>query len=211
MTAKEQLGEGLARLGIQLTSQTVERLSAYVGLLGKWNRIYNLTAIREPGKIVSHHLLDSLAVLSHVNADTIADIGSGAGLPGIPIAVAKPDVRVVLVEVNHKKSAFLRQAMAELQLENVEVVTERAEKWQPSQRFGIVISRAFSDLASFVEIAGHLCRPDGVLLAMKGLYPHEELSQLPAEIKLQSVETIDVPGLRAARHLVIMRPGRSPR
>jgi 16S rRNA (guanine527-N7)-methyltransferase len=211
MTPKEQMGQGLAGLGIQLNSEAVERLSAYVALLGKWNRVYNLTAIREPGKIVSHHLLDSLAVLSHLNADTIADIGSGAGLPGIPIAVAKPDMRVVLVESNHKKCAFLRQAMTELQLENVEVVSDRAEKWRPPQLFGAVISRAFADLASFVEIAGHLCRPDGVLLAMKGLYPDEELGQLPAEVELKSVETIDVPGLRAARHLVIMRPGRSPR
>jgi 16S rRNA (guanine527-N7)-methyltransferase len=211
MTPKEQLGQGLVRLGIQLTPNAIERLAAYVALLGKWNRIYNLTAIREPGKIVSHHLLDSLAVLSHVNADTIADIGSGAGLPGIPIAVAKPDTQVVLVESNHKKCAFLRQAITELQVENLEVVTDRAEKWRPPQLYGAVISRAFADLASFVEIAGHLCRPEGVLLAMKGLYPDEELGQLPAEVELQSVERIDVPGLRAARHLVIMRPGRSPK
>jgi len=210
MTLKEQLGQGLARLHVELPPEAVQRLLAYVALLGKWNRIYNLTAIREPAKVVTHHLLDSLAVLSHMNADTIADIGSGAGLPGIPIAVARPHSRVVLVESNHKKCAFLRQAMTELQLANVEVVTDRAEKWRPPQAFDAVISRAFADLASFVEIAGHLCRPDGVLLAMKGLYPDEELQQLPPEVQLQGVERIDVPGLRAARHLVIMRPGRSP-
>lgn len=210
MTPKEQLGQGLARLGVELAPEAIQRLLTYVALLGKWNRIYNLTAIREPGKVVTHHLLDSLSVLSHINADTIADIGSGAGLPGIPIAVARPHSRVVLVESNHKKCAFLRQAMVELQLANVEVVRDRAEKWRPPYAFDLVISRAFADLASFVEIAGHLCRPGGLLLAMKGLYPDEELQQLPTEVEVQGVERIDVPGLRAARHLVIMRLGSSP-
>jgi 16S rRNA (guanine527-N7)-methyltransferase len=210
MTPREQLGQGLAQLGLELEPAAVERLVGYVSLLAKWNRIYNLTAIREPGKVVTHHLLDSLAVLPYVNADTIADIGSGAGLPGIPLAVAKPNSRVVLVESNHKKCAFLRQAMTELHLPNVEVVTERAEKWRPPSTFDVVISRAFADLAAYAETASHLCRPGGFLLAMKGLYPDEELQQLPVDMQLQGVERIDVPGLRAARHLVIMRPGTKP-
>jgi 16S rRNA (guanine527-N7)-methyltransferase len=207
MSVKEQLAQGIDRLDIELPQDSLERLVSYVSLLGKWNRVYNLTAIREPGKVVTHHVLDSLAVLPHINADTIADIGSGAGLPGIPIALARPLCRIALVESNHKKCAFLRQAMTELRLSNVDVVTERAEKWHPPALFDLVISRAFADLAGFVEVAGHLCKGDGALAAMKGLYPDEELAQLPSQVQLQGVGKIDVPGLRAARHLVIMRPG----
>src|SRR5690349_8924922 len=131
MTPKELLAQGIDRLNLELPGDAFQRLLTYVSLLGKWNRIYNLTAIREPAKIVTHHLLDSLAVLPHVNADTIADIGSGAGLPGIPLAVAKPTSRVLLIESNHKKGAFLRQAVTDLRLANVEVVTERVENWRP--------------------------------------------------------------------------------
>jgi 16S rRNA (guanine527-N7)-methyltransferase len=211
MTPKEQLAQGIDRLNLVLPSDALQRLLNYVSLLSKWNRVYNLTAIREPARIVTHHLLDSLAVLPYVNADTIADIGSGAGLPGIPLAVAKPNTNVVLVESNHKKSAFLRQAMTELQLTNVEVVTERVERWRPSFAVRAVISRAFTDLAGFAEIAGHLCLGDGVLLAMKGLYPDEEIEQLPPEVRLERVERIDVPGMRAVRHLVIMRIGAHPK
>ena len=207
MTPKEQLGQGLSRLDLVLPVGGLDSLLDYISLLWKWNRIYNLTAIREPGKVVTHHILDSLAVLPYLNVDTIADIGSGAGLPGIPMAVARPGMRVALVESNHKKCAFLRQAVTELQLENVEVVMERAEKWHPTSSFDVVISRAFADLASFVEVARHLCRSDGVLAAMKGLYPDEELEQLPPEVRLENVVRIDVPGLRAARHLVILRSG----
>jgi len=207
MSVKEQLAQGIDHLHIELPEDGVERLLRYVSLLGKWNRVYNLTAIREPGKVVTHHILDSLAVLPYINAVTIADIGSGAGLPGIPIAVARPDCRIALVESNHKKCAFLRQAMTELRLSNVDVVTERAEKWHPPAPYDLVISRAFADLAGFVEVASHLCKGDGALAAMKGLYPDEELAQLPSQVQLHGVERIDVPGLQAARHLVIMRPG----
>jgi 16S rRNA (guanine527-N7)-methyltransferase len=206
MTLKEQLAQGLNRLGIELPENGFQRLLDYVSLLAKWNRVYNLTAIREPARVVTHHLLDSLAVLPHINADTIADIGSGAGLPGIPLAVARPTSRVLLIESNHKKGAFLRQAVTELRLANVEVVTERVENWRPPCDVDVVISRAFTDLAGFAEIAGHLCGPEGSLLAMKGIYPDEEIEQLPPEIKLDRVERIEVPGVRAARHLVIMRP-----
>jgi 16S rRNA (guanine527-N7)-methyltransferase len=207
VSAKDQLAQGIDQLDIGLPQDSLERLLSYVSLLGKWNRVYNLTAIREPGKVVTHHVLDSLAVLPYINADTIADIGSGAGLPGIPIALARPHCRIALVESNHKKCAFLRQAVTELRLSNVDVVTERAEKWHPPAPFDLVISRAFADLAGFVEVAGHLCKADGALAAMKGLYPDEELAQLPPQVQLHGVERIDVPGLRAARHLVIMRPG----
>jgi 16S rRNA (guanine527-N7)-methyltransferase len=209
MSGRQQLDAGLKTLGLKLPEPSIERLLSYVYLLGKWNRTYNLTAIREPSKVVSHHILDSLAVLPYIDAASMADIGSGAGLPGIPLAIARPEMQVAVVESNHKKSAFLRQATLELRLENIEVVLQRAEKWEPKVSFDLVISRAFADLAGFVEVAAHLCGPNGVLVAMKGLYPDEELGELPPHIHAKKVERIEVPGLRAARHLVIMQCGRT--
>jgi 16S rRNA (guanine527-N7)-methyltransferase len=209
MSPEAQLRQGLSSLALDLPAAAQQRLVQYLALLAKWNRTYNLTAIREPSKLVSHHLLDSLAVLPHLSGTSLADVGSGAGLPGIPLAVARPDWRVVLLDSNHKKAAFLRQAVLELHLDNVQVMSDRAEKWQPAQRFDCVISRAFSDLPGFVEVAHHLCAPTGRLLAMKGIYPDEELAQLGAEAELERAIALRVPGLRAERHLVILRP-RSP-
>jgi 16S rRNA (guanine527-N7)-methyltransferase len=206
MNLEAQVRQGLTGLGLDLPAASQQRLVQYLALLLKWNRTYNLTAIREPSKLVSYHLLDSLAVLPHLSGTSVADIGSGAGLPGIPLAVARPDWRVVLLDSNHKKAAFLRQAVLELELDNVQVVSDRAEKWQPAQRFDCVISRAFSDLPGFVEVACHLCAPAGRLVAMKGIYPDEELAQLGAQTELERVVVLQVPGLRAERHLVLLRP-----
>jgi 16S rRNA (guanine527-N7)-methyltransferase len=206
MNAEVQLGKGLSGLGLALSLDAQSRLLQYLNLLSKWNRTYNLTAIREPSRLVSHHLLDSLAVLPHLEGTTIVDVGSGAGLPGIPLAVARPEWSVVLVESNHKKGAFLRQAVLELNLRGTQVVTDRAEHWQPVQPFDVVISRAFSDLPGFVEAARHLCRPGAVLAAMKGVYPHEELAQLGSDIRIRKVVALHVPGVRASRHLVLLEP-----
>jgi 16S rRNA (guanine527-N7)-methyltransferase len=156
--------------------------------------------------VVSHHLLDSLAVLPHLEANSIVDVGSGAGLPGIPLALAKPEWRVVLLDSNHKKGAFLRQAILELELSNTELVTARAERWSSPCLFDVVISRAFSDLPGFVEAARHLRAPTGVLAAMKGVYPDEELAQVGSATSIRNVLPLDVPGLRAARHLVLLQP-----
>ena len=134
----------------------------YLALIQKWNRVHNLTAVREPEAMLVRHLLDSLAVLPHVAGPRIADVGSGAGLPGIPLALARPEWRVTLVESNHKKTAFLQQARIELNLKNVEVMTERVENFRPTDGFDIVISRAFSDLADFASLAGHLCAQETV-------------------------------------------------
>ena len=205
MNAEAQLNHGLAGLGLTLSAEARRRLLQYLALLAKWNRIYNLTAIREPSKLVSHHLLDSLAVLPHLEGPSVVDVGSGAGLPGIPLAVAKPEWRFALLDSNHKKAAFLRQAVLELNLENAQVVTDRAEHWRPIPSFDVVISRAFSDLPSFVETARHLCRSGGVMAAMKGIYPDEELAQLGAEPRVQKVVSLDVPGLGASRHLVLLQ------
>jgi 16S rRNA (guanine527-N7)-methyltransferase len=206
MNAETQLSQGLAGLGLVLPAEAQSRLLQYLALLSKWNRTYNLTAIREPSRLVSHHLLDSIAVLPHLEGTSIVDVGSGAGLPGIPLAVARPDWYFVLLDSNHKKGAFLRQAVHELGLAHVQVVTHRVEEWRPPHRFDIAISRAFSDLPRFVEAAQHLCRPGGVLAAMKGVYPDEELAQLGPGVEVRKLVGLQVPGVRAARHFLLLRP-----
>jgi 16S rRNA (guanine527-N7)-methyltransferase len=207
MKPDSQLAEGLRSLGLALPPQAVGLLTQYCALLEKWNRVYNLTAIRERSKIVSHHVLDCLAVAAHLPGDSLADVGSGAGLPGIPLAIARPQMAVVLLESNHKKGAFLRQAVVELGLSNVQVMTSRAEEYRPDPALAMAISRAFADLAGFVDAARHLVVQGGWLLAMKGVYPDEELTQLPPDVEVESVIELDVPGVRAARHLVRMRVG----
>lgn len=199
-----QLATGLAELELALAAPAQGRLLDYLALLQKWNRIYNLTAVREPAKMVSHHLLDSLAVAPHVRAGTVLDVGSGAGLPGIPLAVALPHVQFTLLESSHKKAAFLQQARLELKLDNVAVACERVETWQPGRVFEMVISRAFSDLAEFVRLAGRHLAPHGRLAAMKGLYPDEEIAHLPAGWRLDCALSLDVPGLRSRRHLLLV-------
>ena len=206
MNAEVQLDQGLVDLGLKLSPEARSRLLQYLGLLSKWNRIYNLTAIRESSKLVSHHLLDSLAVLPYLEGASVVDVGSGAGLPGIPLAIARPEWGFALLDSNHKKAAFQRQAILELDLENTQVVTDRAERWHPFRPFDIVISRAFSDLPAFVETALHLCRSGGVLAAMKGIHPDEELAQLGPEVRVQKVIPLEIPGLRASRHLVLLQP-----
>jgi 16S rRNA (guanine527-N7)-methyltransferase len=206
MTAVEQLAQGIAELGLQVPAAIQQKLAAYLALIAKWNRVHNLTAVRETDKMVSVHALDSLAILPYVKAASLVDVGSGAGLPGIPLALMWPQTRVVLLDSNHKKAAFLRQAVIELGLKNVEVVCERAELWQPPQKFELVISRAFSDLPEFLKLAGRLCASHGVIAAMKGVYPDEELAQLPASYKLQATIPLKVPGLAAQRHLVLLNP-----
>lgn len=202
---ERQLRDGLNELDLELPQHAEERLLRYVTLLQKWNRVYNLTAIREPSKLVSHHLLDSLAVLPHIAGPSVADVGSGAGLPGIPLAIARPEWTVFLVESNHKKAAFLRQTVIELGLQRVTVVVDRVEDWQPEPRVAIAISRAFSDLTGFIDAARHLVAPDGLLAAMKGIHPHEELANVPPDVRIEAITPLVVPGLRAARHLVVLR------
>jgi 16S rRNA (guanine527-N7)-methyltransferase len=206
MNPEQQLRQGLDALELDLSPEVQGRLLRYLGLLTKWNRTYNLTAIRESSRLVSHHLLDSLAVLPHLGGSSVADVGTGAGLPGIPIALARPDWRVALLDSNHKKGAFLRQAALELKLDNVQVITDRAEAWLPAELFDIVVSRAFSDLPGFIEAGKHLCHPAGFLAAMKGVYPDEELAQVNVDATLERVVPLNVPGLKAARHLVLLRP-----
>ena len=204
MSAADQLQRGLIALGLTLERATQQRLLDYIALIEKWNRVYNLTAIREPEKMVSHHLLDSLAVAPHLHAGRMLDVGSGAGLPGIPLALAKPDMHVTLLDSNHKKAAFLNQAVMELKLKNAEVCGERAESWQTHDRFDIIISRAFSEMGEFVRITRHLLAPGGMFAAMKGLHPYEEIEKLPPGCKVQQVLPLAIPGVEGARHLVLI-------
>jgi 16S rRNA (guanine527-N7)-methyltransferase len=205
MNLHVKLDAGLAELGLSFDAAIEQRFLDYIALLHKWNKVYNLTAVREPQKMLYQHVLDSLAVLPFIKGPRLLDVGSGAGLPGIPLAIARPDLSVTLLDSNHKKTVFLRQACIELALTNVVVVCERVETWQPDMRFDQVISRAFSDLGEFVRLAGHLCAPGGTLLGMKGLYPFEELAQLPAGTKAEQVIPLNVPGLEAQRHLVLLK------
>ena len=205
MSLEQQLDRGVTDLGLAISQSDRAKLIAYLGLLQKWNRVYNLTAIREQARLVSYHLLDSLAVVPHLSGGSIVDVGSGAGLPGIPLAIARPQWELILLESNHKKGTFLKQAVIELGLPNVTVCIERSENWHPAQRVDIAISRAFSDLAGFVDAVRHAIQPGGAFAAMKGVHPDEEIEQLPADVKLESVIPLQVPGLRGSRHLVILR------
>lgn len=206
MSLAEEFAQGVAAMGVVLAAETQGRLLDYLALVQKWNQVYNLTAVREMPKMVSHHLLDCLAVLPHVAARTILDVGSGAGLPGIPLALALPQTQITLLDSSHKKAAFLKQAVIELQLHNATVTCQRVETWRSHQQYELVISRAFSDLAEYLALAGRLCMKDGVIAAMKGVYPYEELGRLPREFKLRRVVPLKVPGLRAERHLVLIQP-----
>lgn len=183
MTPQAALDRGLEELALPLPSDASGKLIAYLGLLAKWNKTYNLTAIRDPLQAVSHHLLDSLAVIRDLSAcpGTLADVGSGGGLPGIPIAIAEPARHVILNDASEKKGAFLRQAVIELGLSNATVHVGRVEDWRPAEGFAVVISRGFASLVDFLAGCRHLAAPLGVLAAMKGVYPRDELVQVPAD------------------------------
>jgi len=212
MTPRAALERGLLELGLELPAGASDRFLQYLELLAKWNKTYNLTAIRDPFEMVSHHLLDSLAVAPHLpmprDQPALADAGAGAGLPGVALAIARPAWRIVLAESNQKKAAFLRQAAIELPLPNVEVHEGRVEAWRPAAGFAVVISRAFSELAAFIAACGHLLLPGGVLAAMKGVFPRAELERLPVGFECVDVIALKVPWLDAARHLVLCRAKR---
>lgn len=205
MTLEEQIGRGLVSMGVAVSPAQQSRLAAHLELISKWNRVHNLTAIRETGQMVVLHLLDSLSILPLLEgARSIADVGTGPGFPGIPVAIVRDDSRVTLVESSHKKCAFLQQAKTELALANVEIACERVEQFSPAQKFDVVVSRAFSDLQDFVAQAGHLAAPGGKLIAMKGVYPFDEIARVPATHRVAQVLELHVPSLEAKRHLVVL-------
>lgn len=206
-TPRAALERGLADLALALPSGAAEKLLAYLALLAKWNQTYNLTAIRDPLQAVSHHVLDSLVVLRELSdcKGKLVDVGSGGGLPGIPLAIADPARSVTLNDANEKKGAFLRQAVIELGLSNATVHVGRAEDWHPAAGFAVVISRGLASLVDFLQRCRHLAAPSGVLAAMKGAYPRDELAQLPPGCDCRDVRRLKVPLLDAERHLVLCR------
>ena len=205
-----QLAEGIAALGLALPQETVDRLLAFGELLLKWNKVYNLTAIRNPQEVITHHLLDSLAVLPHLGAvNRLADIGSGGGLPGVVLAIVHPGLIVTSIETVGKKASFQQQAKIELGLGNFGVFNKRVEQVQadalPGGAADGVISRAFSSLADFVNLSGHLVAEGGALYAMKGVNPADEVAALPAGWTVTETHALTVPGLDAERHLLVIR------
>ncbi len=200
--ASARLTAGLRGLGLALAPGQVAALGTLLDELADWNTRVNLTAIRDPAEAVDKHLLDSLAVLGQLRGLAVADVGSGAGFPGLPLAIADPDRRFTLVESTMKKAKFLLHAAARLDLPNVEVVPLRAESYRPPRPFDSVIARALGTLSEFVRVAGHLAGPGGRLLAMKGKVPEAEIRELPAAWKAVAVHPVSVPGLDAERCLV---------
>jgi 16S rRNA (guanine527-N7)-methyltransferase len=199
---RERLIAGAAALGLSLPEAAPERLLAYRDLLQKWNATYNLTALKDPQQMISHHLLDSLAILPWVNAPQLLDVGSGAGLPGIPLAIARPELDVTLVDAVQKKTAFQQQAIIELGLARVTAQHARIEKL--AGRYPCIVARAFAGLADFVALTEHLLMPGGRWLAMKGQRPDAELATLPENIAVIDVIPLAVPELAAERHLILL-------
>ena len=203
--SNRRLEKGAVELGLALGRGERSKLLQYLALLEKWNQAYNLTAIRDVGRMVSGHLLDCLSVVPYLTGTRMLDAGSGAGFPGIPVAVARPDIQVVLLDGNQKKTAFLRQAVADLQLKNATVVCERVEAWRTGEKFDFIISRAFAEIAEFIALTEHLLAPGGVFAAMKGVYPFEEIERMPPNLRVRQSHALAVPGLEAERHLVLIQ------
>ncbi|WP_328190212.1 16S rRNA (guanine(527)-N(7))-methyltransferase RsmG [Marinobacter sp. OP 3.4] len=201
---RRQLSDGLGAMGIELSTDRQEPLLAFLGLLNKWNRAYNLTAVREPRQMVPRQLLDSLTLLPWVTADRVLDAGAGGGLPGIPLAIARPDIHFTLLDSNSKKTRFLTQCQLELRLDNVEVIHGRAEDCRPDRPFEQVTSRAFTALPNLVDWCGALLADEGQFLAMKGQFPDDEVSQLPSDWQVGARHRLDYPGCDGERHLLII-------
>jgi 16S rRNA (guanine527-N7)-methyltransferase len=199
------LAAGLAELGIALPEEAQHKLLAFRDLLLKWNRTYNLTALRDPDQAISHHLLDSLVILPYIGGGPLLDVGSGGGLPGIPLAIARPELSVSMVDSVQKKATFLQQAAIELGLKNIQAYHARVEEMQG--QYAQISSRAFAEIGLFISLTRHLLAPGGSWLAMKGVRPDDELQALPADIAVDAIIPLRVPGLQAERHLIILKAG----
>lgn len=200
-----QLARGAKEMGVALSDSQAARLLAYMALLNKWNKAYNLTAVRDPDEMVSRHLLDSLSVLPFVGDGRWLDVGSGGGMPGVILAIMLPDNEFTLLDSNGKKTRFLTQVKMELGLDNLQVVNSRVEAFSPDLSFDGIVSRAFSSLADFTHLTRHLSTVETQWLAMKGLYPDEELQLLPEDFRVQRSVELSVPGSVASRHLLILQ------
>ena len=205
MSQAQELERGIAQLKLDVLPEQQRKLLDYLALLQKWNKVYNLTAIRQPEQMVSHHLLDSLAVLPYLWPGRWLDVGCGAGLPGLVLALLRPEWTFTLLDSNSKKTSFVQQAMIELELHNVRVYGARAEDWQTGEKFDGIISRAFADMREFTALTRHLLAREGRWVAMKGVSPSQELDCLPPDVRAERVIPLQVPGMDAARCLVILK------
>jgi 16S rRNA (guanine527-N7)-methyltransferase len=203
----EELAQGALELGVEVSPKQQQQLLAYLALLIKWNKAYNLTAVRDPDEMVSRHLLDSLSVVPYVRnaGDSWLDVGSGGGMPGIPLAILFPERRFTLLDSNGKKTRFLTQVKLELKLTNLEVIHSRVEAFKPEQPFSGIVSRAFSSLEDFANWTRHLGDGQSQWLAMKGVHPDDELQALPTDFRLAASHMLKVPGCQGQRHLLILR------
>jgi len=197
----QQIKQGCESLGLSLTDEQQVKLQRYVELLVKWNKVYNLTSVRDPSEMVNRHVLDSLTLLPYLEGDSLLDVGTGAGLPGIPIAISFPEIAVTLLDTNSKKTRFLQQAKAELGLNNVTVVHARVEE-ATLPKFAMVTARAFATIKDIIDLTGRHCDDAGSLLLMKGVRPDDELDAIGGGFKLHDVVTLDVPECDGQRHLV---------
>lgn len=206
-TLQNDICQGAKSLSLDLSETQADLLTRYVLLLDKWNKAYNLTAIRNPREMVFRHIIDSLSIVPHISGGTILDVGSGPGLPGVVLAIMYPGKKFTTLDSNGKKTRFMLQAKLDLQLSNLEVANARVESFETREPFDAITSRAFSSLVNMVDGTKHLLSPSGVYLAMKGLYPEEELKELMDrhEIELVGCEPLNVPGTEGDRHLVILR------
>lgn len=210
MNPERNLAAGITALGLDVPPERQQQLLEYLRLIAQWNRVYNLSAVRYEPDAVSVHLLDSLVLTTVLPEVTTLDVGSGAGLPGVPLALARPDVPVVMIEANGKKAAFIRHALTKLALRNAEVVEERVERWHPARRFPAIVSRAFAELSTFVRASAHLLSTGGRFYAMKGRRDRDEShAPLPAPWRVLEVLPLRVPGLAAERHVVVVGEGGS--
>jgi 16S rRNA (guanine527-N7)-methyltransferase len=199
------LGEGIAEMQLDVSPVQQDQLMDYLALMFKWNAVYNLTSLRDPRQMVTHHLLDSLAAVPAFEAAVnVLDVGSGGGLPGIVLAIVRPDMKVAMIDTVHKKTAFLTQVKAQLGLANVTVYTARVEQLEVRDKFDVITSRAFADLSDFVNWSSHLLQENGRYIALKGVAPKEEQERLPAPWRVAKVEPLQVPRLGAERHLVFI-------
>ena len=206
MSQQTILEKGINDAKLAITTEAQQKLLGYLTLMQKWNKVHNLTAVRDADEMVTLHLLDSLVVLPFIKANNLLDVGSGAGLPGIPLALCLPELQVTVIDSNSKKVSFMRQAKAELGIANLEVLDGRVEEVVPTRQFEVIISRAFSDLSLFISLTRHLLVVQGMWLAMKGVYPEAELVELAKKTGLTAskVEVLNVPGLGAQRHLAFI-------
>jgi 16S rRNA (guanine527-N7)-methyltransferase len=202
---QRQLETGLADMDLSLSDSQQQQLLAFLALLNKWNKAYNLTAVRDERVMVSRQLLDSLSIMPWITTDHLLDVGAGGGLPGIPLAIVFPEKRFTLLDSNGKKTRFLNQCVLELGLDNVEVIHGRAEDCRPEQPFSQISSRAFTALENLVNWCGPLLAENGEFLAMKGQYPDDEVSALPTGWQVESSQALTVPGADGERHLLVVR------